>query len=95
MEYLITKEQFQIAQQSWKQNKSHSAGDHIIYNLLRSKPIDKGFSERKSNIQAYDPWRGFNNGLIEARWMTQRYPDKFKEKFGIDIPDNFLERMKR
>lgn len=67
--FYITKEQFTTLVSTWADKKDHTARDHIIYNVLRGKPADLGFTERKSNIQGLDPWYAFNNALHDAKFL--------------------------
>ena len=41
---LLTKEQYLAIKAAWGQRKNHDATDHIIYNILRSLPADRGFT---------------------------------------------------
>lgn len=79
--YIITREQFLIVKETWAKQKSHSASEHIIYNALRSKPLDLGFVERKSNIQGCDSWYGFKEPKKDAiRAISQVNPwEKYKD----------------
>lgn len=80
-QYLITKDEYQTVKQHWVSVKEHPAWHHIIYNILRSKPSDHGFSERASNFQANDPWYGYNAPLREAqRFCSTINPwEKYKD----------------
>jgi len=64
MEHFLTKEQYQTMKSAWAAKKHHSAQYNIIYNLLRSHPIDRGFIPFKHAYKAIsnynDHWRGFN-----------------------------------
>jgi hypothetical protein len=66
-EYYISREQYLTLKAKWAENNNHPAWQHIIYNILRNKPIDSGFTEKKKAIQCNDPWWGFNSALSEAR----------------------------
>ena len=66
-QFNISKEQYQAVLNTWKQKKEHSAAEHIIYNVLRSKSPSFGFSIKSKNIQGDDPWFGFNRALKEAQ----------------------------
>ena len=69
MEYNITKEQYLAVLAAWKSKESHTAEEHIIYNLLRSKPLELGFNSRAKNIQGNDPWFAFNVAGTAAKKM--------------------------
>jgi hypothetical protein len=64
--YYISREQYLKLIETWSASDAHPAWQHIIYNVLRNKPIDHGFSEKKNHIQCNDPWYGFNSALSEA-----------------------------
>lgn len=66
-QYYITKEQFTALTAAWKAKASHSAAEHIIYNILRSKDAKLGFCEKTKSIQGNDPWYGFKTALSEAK----------------------------
>ena len=86
-QYLITKDEYQTMKQHWVSTKNHPAWHHIIYNILRSKPSDYGFTDRTSNFQGNDPWYGYNNPLREAQqncsttnpWKSQGLHDRREE----------------
>ena len=65
-EYYISREQYLSLKAAWSAKSSHEAWEMVIYNILRSKPIDHGFSEKKQHIQSNDPWQGFNLALGTA-----------------------------
>lgn len=89
--YYISKEQFITLTEAWKQKEYHSATEHIIYNVLRSKPSDLGFTKKTKNIQGNDPWYGYNTAL----WYVGRFLKhvNFKEKFGIDMPEDLASKL--
>lgn len=68
-EYYISREQYLSLKAAWSAKSSHEAWEMVIYNILRSKPIDHGFSERKNHIQGDNPWYAFNVAL----GTTQNY----------------------
>jgi hypothetical protein len=97
--YYLTKEQFTAVDATWKSKKYHNATEHVIYNILRGKPADTGFSIKTKNIQGNDPWFGFNRHAINAKYRIcqafnpmsrnwQEAREAFKKEFGIDIPDD-------
>lgn len=58
MEYILTKEQFDQFQLNWKKlanKKEITSQDILIYNILRDKNADRGFTPKKTNIQGNDP----------------------------------------
>ena len=96
-QYYISKEQFETAKATWKSNqKTHSAWEHIIYNILRSKDMRNGFCAKTKNIQANDSWFRYNDALRTARWYCnpKRNLDIFKKRFGIEMPQDLSDRLK-
>jgi len=71
-QYYITKEQFTAMLAAWRSKTEHTAGQHIIYNILRSKPAKLGFAEKQKNIQGNDPWFAFKQALIEAKQICNK-----------------------
>ena len=65
-QYYISKEQYLAIKAAWKIKSSHTASEMVIYNILRSKPVDNGFCEKTKNIQGCDEWHGFNSALYTA-----------------------------
>lgn len=66
-QFYISKEQYAALIAAWKSRKAHSSMEHIIYNLLRSKPAKLGFVERKNNIQGNNSWYAYNEALKSAK----------------------------
>lgn len=66
-QYYITKEQFTALTAAWRAKASHSATEHIIYNILRSKDAKLGFVERAKNIQGNDSWYAYKEALKAAK----------------------------
>jgi hypothetical protein len=97
--FYISKEQFVAVTSKWKSGNTHTVADHIIYNVLRSKPIDLGFSKKTKHIQAMNPWYAFNNASSTAKWMcdmrvqADSKKEIFKQKFGIDMPEGIASKF--
>jgi hypothetical protein len=95
--FYISKEQFNAVTAAWKNSKDHTAAEHIVYNVLRNKPVDNGFTEKHKNIQGCDSWYGFNQALSNARWMCKLQNDSkkqhFKQRFGIDMPEDIVSKF--
>lgn len=97
--FYISKEQYVAVSAAWKNVQAHCACDHIIYNLLRSKSIDTGFSVKTKHIQGNNPWYSFNDALYYAKRMCdlRTQPDDkkqiFKQKFGIDMPEDIASKF--
>lgn len=66
-QFNITKEQYLTMLATWKAKKEHDAADIILYNILRTKPADRGFTEKTKNIQGNDPWFAYHEALNLAR----------------------------
>ena len=69
-QYYISKEQFIALTAAWKAHYGHSAAEHIIYNILRSKDAKLGFVDRKRNIQGDSPWYAYKLALDGAMRMV-------------------------
>jgi|JI10StandDraft_1071094.scaffolds.fasta_scaffold55820_4 hypothetical protein len=94
-EYFISKEEFLSAKAKWASSDYHTASNHIIYNALRSKPLDHGFHQKTKNIQGNDAWYAFKEAKRGAWWFARKAPpEAFKLMFGIDRPAT-LEEMLR
>jgi len=96
-QYYISKEQFETAKATWKSNqKTHSAWEHIIYNILRSKKPSTGFCEKTKAIQGNNLWHAYDNAFREAKWHCSPRGNVtlFKERFGIEMPQDLSDRLK-
>jgi len=101
--YYLTKEQFIAMTAAWKSKDAHTASEHLIYNILRSKPADLGFTEKyKEILTAGDPlkWKAFTDAIVAAKWSikTRQFGDYkpdvyFKNAFGIDIPADLNDKL--
>jgi hypothetical protein len=65
-QFNITKEQYLTVLATWKAKKEHDAADIILYNILRTKPVDRGFVAKKKHIQGNDPWAAYHQALWDA-----------------------------
>lgn len=100
-QFNITKEQYLTMLSTWAAKKEHDAADIILYNILRTKPTDRGFTAKTQNIQGNDPWFAYHNALFLARrrvnstmaTMIESRKEAFKKTFGIDIPDGIAEKL--
>lgn len=94
--YIISKEQYLAVKAKWAANQtSHAAYEHIVYNLLRGKPAKTGFNEKIKNIQGDNSWFAFNCAKSNAAFYVSKYKEgTFKERFGCDMPDGFLELIR-
>ena len=108
-QFNITKEQYLTMLATWRATKAHDAADQILYNILRTKPADRGFTEKTKNIQGNDPWFAYHNALYLASKrisLANPYPMRessqaaiesrkaaFKQTFGIDIPEGIADKF--
>lgn len=94
----LTKEQFIAVTKAWKNSGDHTAGEIIIYNILRGKDAASGFVPKKRKIQGDDEWFGYNLGRVyaRARFLSDREDSKkaFEDTFGIERPDDLYEIVK-
>jgi hypothetical protein len=87
MQHFLSKEQYLAVKQHWAQSEvfQKSAAYHIIYNILRSLPLDRGFTPiqkpNKITSCSNDPWFGYNNAIrnISATLLTM--PDTSIEAY--------------
>lgn len=98
-QYLISKEQYQAMRAAFKAQKSHSAADHLIYNILRSYPADRGFtpisnSNKLNNGQR--PNQAFESAKLEIEYQLRsaKFLEKLKEKFGIEFSEDLINVIK-
>lgn len=78
MTYPTSKEQFEFFQTQFRA-KSHAkattAADHIIYNLMRGKPLHTGFTPitnaGKLNAHNNQPDFAYHTAVQEAKWKLQ------------------------
>jgi hypothetical protein len=89
MTFIFDKSQFQALQTNFKDsahNESNSSSDAILYNIIRGKDLKRGFTpitnQNKLNNGA-DPWLGFKQALLTARWAAKRQDTLF----GMKITD--------
>jgi hypothetical protein len=108
-QFYITKDQYLTMLSTWRAKKEHDAADQILYNILRTKPADRGFTAKGKSIQGNDPWYAYNNALSIAKSRTSLYnpyplnqamPAKiearkaaFKQTFGFDIPADIAAKL--
>lgn len=91
MEKFITKEQYATLKAAWASQTSATPSLHIIYNLLRAKPLDLGFtpfketSLNKIKSNNNDRWNGFNISLRYAPNLVT-FTDTTKETYGVGYP---------
>jgi hypothetical protein len=108
-QFNITKEQYLTMLTTWRATKAHDAADQILYNILRTKPADRGFIAKSKHIQGNDPWFAYHNALFLARRrisLANPYPMRessqsaidarkaaFKQTFGFDIPEGIADKL--
>lgn len=97
-EHYITKHEYVILKSNWKKGLDEDfepdAWHMVMYNLLRDKPLDRGFKEKTKNIQGNNSWYAFIQAtdyiISQANPMRQK---PLKEFFGVTIPKNFRDKI--
>ena len=89
-----TKEQYLTFRAAWAkaaQKKQLTAAHMVMYNLIRNKPIHKGFTP-VTNTNKLLNGMAINHGLYEARWQLSRYVDRAGEdkNYFTEWVDRFL-----
>jgi|GEM_PF-3949269 len=100
-QFLISKEDYLTIKATWKKQPRES-WEHIVYNILRSKDLKNGFTEKTKNIQGNNSWYAYNEAkryairvcstYKDGDWM-KRYEINFKNHFGIDKPEGFFKDL--
>lgn len=97
--YLLNKEQYQSVTAAWKSTQRHSSTSHIIYNLLRSLEISRGFTPITDSTKLSNgakAWQGFNCALSSARMILKRPGPVSKwcteAQYAINMK-NYIERI--
>jgi hypothetical protein len=86
MTFIFQKPEFQTFQAAFQQrihNKTASASDMIMYNIIRGKSPSHGFTPitRPIKIQnGQDPWYAFKEGKSRARSTIKHYGTMFGQK---------------
>lgn len=97
MDKILSREQYNTLISTWRSVEHHDASQHIIYNLLRSKSPDLGFSAIKSptkiNANGNDPWFGYNQARYGIFLIT-KYLDTFKRLTGLELTDDLIALLK-
>jgi GTP-binding protein EngB required for normal cell division len=96
---VISKEQYLAVKAAFKAQKSHSAADHMIYNILRSYPADRGFtpiSNKTKLDNGQRPNQAFESAKLEIEYQlrSQKYLASLKEKFGIEFSEDLINKIK-
>ena len=89
--FIISREEFVQLKALWATKKNHTAGEHIIYNILRGKSPKYGFIEKTKNIQGNNPWYAYRMALSGAWSLSRLTGEQFKARFGIDKPATLEE----
>ena len=77
MEFILTKEQYQTMTTAWAdhQFRHPTAAEHIIYNILRCKPLNRGFTpitnHNKIRSNCNDPHHAFGCALHDVYSATR------------------------
>jgi hypothetical protein len=102
MEFILNKEQFQEAQKHWKkfaQARKATSSDMLIYNLIRGKAADFGFTpisnKRKLDNNGNDPFQNFKLAKSNARYELKWNQTPLETIFGSIMKDEkILDRIK-
>ena len=92
--FIISREEFIQVKESWASKKNHTAGEHIVYNILRGKGFKHGFIEKTKNIQGSNPWYAYSMAKCDAWNMSRFYNERFKAVFGVDKPATLEDIIK-
>ena len=101
--YILTKEQFEALKKNWKQKKSHSAAELIVYNVLRGCDPKRGFTPitRESKLtNGHAPYGAFERAkhslrlrLIYGRTQDLEFKEYFKQTFGQESSKELLDKL--
>lgn len=73
MNFIISKEQYLSIKARWSETSNcHSAKDHIIYNVLRGFPLDRGFSpvtDSNKLANGAEAWQAFTQAKSSAAFQ--------------------------
>lgn len=84
----ISKTEFQVFSDAWKAKDSHTAPEHVIYNLIRGKALDRGFTPNLKHTQGNDPYYAFFVAKLRARYILRQ--GKF---LGLDISTSLEQQI--
>jgi hypothetical protein len=79
MNYIIEKDQLASVLAAWKQPKSHTASQHVIYNVLRGYEPKRGFTPitRPTKLaNGAEQWFGYDMAIFTARWELREINNK-------------------
>ena len=84
---------------TFKAQKPHSAAEHMIYNILRSYPADRGFTPitNKNKLNnGQRPNQAFESARleIEFRLRSQKSLTLLQEMFGIEFSEDLISKIK-
>lgn len=106
MNYLLTKEQYLQVKANWKKfivaNKGASAPDIVVYNILRSFPTSRGFTDITNpkklangcqpNEALKESFSALKRGVL--KWNVKEFRKELVTKFGLLFEDTvFWEKF--
>jgi hypothetical protein len=84
--------------EAFKAQKSHSAADHMIYNILRSYPANRGFtpiSNKNKLDNGQQPNQAFEAAKLEVEWRFRKpNQEVLKSIFGIEFSEDLINVIK-
>lgn len=101
---MLTKEQYITVLRTWRNEKEHTALEHILYNVLRNKSSDEGFIELKSpgrlNACNNDKWFTYNYLVMNLSYKLNPKRKHFDEElknlqeiFGIEFNEELVQEV--
>lgn len=104
-ELKMNKEQFKTVLGTWKLTTTHTAAEHIVYNVLRDKAASFGFTpitnKNKIVSSSNDEWDGFNQALNEVQRTFKKNAWGYSEEkvhslekvFGIEFTEELVSTI--
>jgi hypothetical protein len=90
-EYFTLKKEWTKALQNKHEPKSW---EFVLYNLLREKPLDRGFTKKRKNIQGNHTWFGLFRALDDALFQTNPMRQRpLTEFYGVTLPKGFRDKL--
>lgn len=96
-DYILSKDQFIVFQTAFKrlaQAKEITAEDMVLYNILRNKPIDHGFTPITNKTKLFNgmqPRLGFTQAKNELRHKIRVTGCNLVKRFDNFVPFNILD----
>ena len=85
--------------EKFKAKKVHSPAEHVIYNILRSYPANRGFTPITNPIKLNNGQtanQAFNAAKLEIEYQIRgaRYLESLKEMFGVEMTEDLVNKIK-